>query len=460
MNVQAQPQEPRDFGKYRLVRKVADGGMGTIYLALSQGPDGFAKPCALKTIRPQVFESPEFMRMLAQEARVAALLSHPNIVQVFDYGHVGGVYFLTMEWVDGASVGQLMTAAARKGTALGPQFAAQVGMSVAEALAHIHAGVFLEDRVVSLVHRDVSPGNILVSTAGSVKLTDFGIVKVLEAPTTTAVGVVKGKHGYMAPEQIRAEEVDHRADIFSLGVVLYEMLTGRRLFKRKELSATVAAVLAGRVPQPSAINPEVPAALDDIVLRCLKRRREARIQSAAELYEALHQFYLSQNWSVSTRELAEVVRAMPGVRAPSSSSGVERARALPFSQPEITRDGEEVEAEPVRLEDDDDEEPQLSIDTMPPVTPDDPMRSISESSTAGMLQTPTPDLSSSAPLSVQADSEVAAGPPGLSQIEGPPRSASAPAQRPSPERDSSLLLPVLTALAAGSVVFWWLWLQQ
>lgn len=453
MTASAPHREPRDFGKYRIVRKVAHGGMGTIYLALSQGPDGFSKPCALKTIRPQFSESPEFTRMLAQEARIAALLSHPNIVQVFDYGRVGEEYYLTMEWVDGASVGQLMSAAARRGVALGAQIAAQVGIAVADALAYIHEGVMIEDRPMNLVHRDVTPANILVSSAGAVKLTDFGIVKVLEAPVATAIGVVKGKHGYMAPEQIRAEHVDHRADLFSLGVVLYEMLTGRRLFKRKELGATVAAVLTGRVPPPSALNPEVPAAFDQIVLHCLSRRREGRPVSAAALRDTLAQFYASQEWSVSSRELAELVRALPERRSTSEVVGLERARVIPMSQAAAPlleeEDGEEVllDAEPL-------EEDELELFSLPSVLPDDPLRSISESS----VRVPPP-----LPRDLLGEQTIAAAP-------SAPPAAATPLPAPSPAaspargagdlhaRDHALLWAVLAALLATSAAFWWWWL--
>ncbi len=233
--------------------------MASVYLASSVGPGGFEKPCAVKRIRAEYSSLPSFRDMLIREARVAALLNHPNIVQVFDFGEVDGEYFLTMEWVDGLPLQRLIADAARRGATVELGAAIEILTNVARALQYVHSGFFVEGQNSNLVHRDVSPSNILLSTTGAVKLTDFGVVKVLEAPGGTEAGVVKGKYAYMSPEQLKGQPLDPRSDLFSFGVVTYELLTGRRLFRRADVASTVAAVLASKVPKPSSNQSGDPA---------------------------------------------------------------------------------------------------------------------------------------------------------------------------------------------------------
>ncbi|MBK6685580.1 MAG: serine/threonine protein kinase [Deltaproteobacteria bacterium] len=275
------------------MRRIAEGGMATIYLATSQGPGGFEKPCVIKRIKPQFSASPDFRGMLVKEAKVAALLSHPNVVQVFDFGEVGGEYYLTMEWVEGTALSRLMAVAYKRGVAVGLRAAVEVGLAMASALDYIASGVLVDGQRVNVVHRDVTPSNILVSTTGAIKLTDFGIVKVLEAPSSTKVGVIKGKYAYMSPEQIKGQELDTRSDLFSLGVVLYEMVTGRRLFRRPDMASSIAAVLSGHVPPVRQIDPSIPVAFEQILSKLLAKKRDERYGSAAELLEVLTQFSLS-----------------------------------------------------------------------------------------------------------------------------------------------------------------------
>ncbi len=278
------------IARYEVIQHIGDGGMATIYLARAEGPGGFSKPCALKLLRPDYASRSDVADLLLHEARVAAHLNHPNIVQVFDFGRSDDAHYMVMEWVDGLTLSRLLGRLARLDRTLPIELAAFVGGQVAEALAYLRSGVVLDEGPVSLVHRDVSPSNVLVSNLGAVKLTDFGIVKVLETPAMTQVGVVKGKYAYMAPEQLRGEPVDHRSDVFSLGVVLFEALTCRRLFYRKTLAATVAAVHSARVCPPSSVNPAVPPELDAVVLRALAKRPEDRYPDAGLVAAALEEF--------------------------------------------------------------------------------------------------------------------------------------------------------------------------
>jgi serine/threonine-protein kinase len=296
----------RRFGKYQIIKKIADGGMATIYLASSAGPDGFSKLCALKLIRPEFSARPEVVRMLVQEAKVAGLLSHPNIVQVFDFGKIENEYFLTMEWIDGASLGELIAGSIERQQPLSVGVVTHIALAIAQALAYLRTGITLDGAHVNLVHRDVTPSNVLISGSGVVKLTDFGIVKVLEAPTSTNIGVVKGKYAYMSPEQLRGDPIDHRSDIFALGVILYELITRRRLFRRKTLAATIAAVHAARVAPPSELAPGTPKELDAIILRALAKKPDDRYQSAQDLADDLWPLY-SANSRGATGELVRLI---------------------------------------------------------------------------------------------------------------------------------------------------------
>lgn len=294
------------FGKYRLVRKIADGGMATIYLATSVGPGGFEKPCAVKRIRSEYSATPSFRDMLVREAKVAALLNHPNIVQVFDFGQVEDEYYLTMEWVEGAALSQILKRAARKRIPIGLGPVLQVTSALARAVEYLASGLTVDGVRTQLVHRDISPSNVLVSNTGVIKLTDFGIVKVLDAPQGTAAGVIKGKYAYMSPEQLRGEPLDSRSDVFSLGVVMYEALTKKRLFRRDDVASTIAAVLGGSVPRPSTIAGDIPAEVDELVLAMLSKRAAER-PSASEV-RARVDALASEHGARGTDRLATLAR--------------------------------------------------------------------------------------------------------------------------------------------------------
>ncbi len=273
----------RSFGKYRLVEPIASGGMADVWRAEVTGAEGVVKEVALKLVRGEHAARSDFVRMFVEEARLASRLGHANVVQLFEFDQVDGRYYIAMELVRGRHLGRVVERARELGVRFGLPRAAQVGADVARALSYAHR---LADggRPLGLVHRDVSPHNVLVSFEGEVKLADFGIARAMDRAGLTDPGTVKGKAAYMAPEQARGERVDARADVFSLGVVLWELCAGRRLFSRDTDAATVAAALSGEpVAPPSAWNEEVPAELDRIVLRALERDPARRTGSAQEL---------------------------------------------------------------------------------------------------------------------------------------------------------------------------------
>ncbi len=334
---QAGAEELGLFGRYRLHQRLAMGGMAQLFLASIDGPDGFSKQCVVKTILPEFAALPDFNEMFVTEAKVTAMLHHPNIVEIYDFGREQGRYFLAMEYVRGCSLHQLLREASRASMTLGPRIAVSIGTQMSEALGYAQSLRAPDGSPLNLVHRDLSAGNILISSNGMAKLTDFGIVKSDLNLNSTATGVVKGKYPYMSPEQIRGEPVDQRSDIFSLGTVLYEVATGVSLFKRKSLADTINSVAHAEVRKPSDFISNFPVAFEQILLKALSLRREDRYQSFHEFGAALDSFRLTSNWTGSSRELVTIVQSLfPGGVAPgayqSTSSGV-MPNAEPTGQP-------------------------------------------------------------------------------------------------------------------------------
>jgi serine/threonine protein kinase len=277
----------RTFGKYRLLEPIASGGMADVWRAEVTGAEGVVKEVALKLVRGEHAARSDFVRMFVQEARLASRLGHANVVQVFEFDQVDGRYYIAMELVRGRHLGHVAERARELGIRFGVARAAQVGADVARALAYAHR-LSEGGRPVGLVHRDVSPHNVLVSFEGEVKLADFGIARAMDHGGLTEPGTLKGKVAYMAPEQARGAAVDARADVFSLGVVLWELCAGRRLFARDTEAATLAALLSDEpVSPPSAWNDEIPPELDREILGALEREPERRTRSAQDLATAL-----------------------------------------------------------------------------------------------------------------------------------------------------------------------------
>jgi serine/threonine-protein kinase len=278
-----------DLGKYRIVRRLATGGMAEVFHAKATGPGGFEKDVCLKRVLPHLAHDPEFVEMFKAEARLAAKVQHANVVQIFDFGEADGTYFLAMEYVEGRDLKAILEAARTAGRPVPAGLAAFVAHEVAKGLAYAHSRRD-EGRALGIVHRDVSPHNVLVSRAGEVKIADFGIAKATSRGTATRTGVLKGKLAYMSPEQARGEPVDARSDLFSLGIVLHEMLTGSRLFQADTESETLGRVLNAPIESPAALRPETPALLSEIAMRALARDREARYGTAEEMASEIARF--------------------------------------------------------------------------------------------------------------------------------------------------------------------------
>ncbi|MBN2358020.1 MAG: serine/threonine protein kinase [Deltaproteobacteria bacterium] len=280
----------RQFGRYQVIAPLASGGMADIHLASVGGIGGFEKLVVLKCILPNLAKDPRFVKMLLNEARLAALLDHPNIVQVFDVGCIEGQHYIAMEYLSGEALNTVLAACRKRGRLLPVELAAVIVMQAAEGLHHAHTLVGTDGAPLNIIHRDVSPQNIFVLYNGGIKVVDFGIAKARTSDTKTRTGAIRGKVAYMSPEQVLGEDLDARSDVFSLGIVLWECLTCHRLFRRESEYSLMEAIVREQPPSPLTVVPDLPPPLVDITARALQRDRAARYGSAAEMRAALASF--------------------------------------------------------------------------------------------------------------------------------------------------------------------------
>lgn len=288
---EGQPEHrPAPAGQYYLMEKVAQGGMAEIFKGLSYDVHGIKKTVCIKKILPQIAASQEFIDSLIDEAKVAVSLSHGNIAQVYDLGKVGDDYFMVMEFVEGRSLSQINKRCLKQNTLAPIPYLCYVIAEILNGLNYIHRRTDERGRPLGIVHRDISPQNIMVSYSGTVKIIDFGIAKSKIRMGTTDSGILKGKFAYMSPEQARGDPIDHRSDIFSLGVIFHEMLTGRRLFKADDNRQTLKNVRRSKVDTPSDLRPDLPPELDEIVMRALSKDRRERYPFASEMHDELVKF--------------------------------------------------------------------------------------------------------------------------------------------------------------------------
>ncbi|MFL5355204.1 serine/threonine protein kinase [Archangium sp.] len=300
---------PQLFGKYQLLKKLATGGMAEVWLARQKGIEGFAKSVVVKRILPHLAEDREFVDMFGNEARIAARFNHPNIAQVYEFGEANGTYFIAMEFIHGEDLGRVMRKAYNAGGWIARPLAIRIVASACEGLYYAHARTDDNGRPLKVVHRDISPQNILISFDGSVKLVDFGIAKAADQATATKSGAIKGKFAYMAPEQAAGKPLDHRADIFAIGLVLYELLTGTRPLKRESELGTLQAALECNILPPSQVA-DVPPELDSVVMKALAKTADDRYQNARQLQLALEEFLVGQRWVAGSVQISELMETL------------------------------------------------------------------------------------------------------------------------------------------------------
>jgi serine/threonine-protein kinase len=297
-------------GRYRLIDRMAVGGMAEIFLARQTGFEGFEKLVVLKRLRPELVAQPGFLALFLNEARLSAQLGHPNIAQIYDLGRHGDGWFIAMEYVFGRDMRRAAAKAESKGVVIPLVYAVKVAAEVAAALGYAHRKTDFYGRPLGIVHRDVSPENVVVSFEGTVKVLDFGIAKAAGAVETTRAGEVRGKLSYMSPEQCRAQALDRRSDLFSLGACLYEWLTGHKLFTGDSAADVLETVTAGRIWRPSYFVPDIPPVLEQIVMKALERDVRRRYQTATDFQLDLDRFLAGHEFNPSTIHVANFMRQL------------------------------------------------------------------------------------------------------------------------------------------------------
>jgi len=316
------------LGRYRLIEPLGVGGMAETFRATYSGPAGFERTVVVKRILPANCADPEFLQMFAAEARILGMLHHPNVVQVYDFGESDGTLFLVLEYVDGPSIARLLRVLRKARRPVPVAIAAQIAREICRALDYVHGLRTADGEPMRVIHRDVTPSNIMLTTTGAVKLLDFGIAKYETSGTYTQHRMVKGKTSYMAPEIIEERRFDARADLFALGVVLHEILTLAPLFTGDSDLATLRKVLEMRIEPPSRRRPDVPARLDAITMTALQRDPGQRYANAGAMARALDEFVIDSKLhsegvvdflreiepllNEPTPTLAEILAASPG----------------------------------------------------------------------------------------------------------------------------------------------------
>jgi len=300
------------FGKYLVIRRLMVGGMGEIFLARQVGVAGFDRLVILKTLLPELAEQPTFVEQFLDEARVAATLNHPNIVNIYEVGEWGGMYVIAMEYIRGDNLARLVSALVRAKARIPARVAARIVLDAASALEHAHSAHDNDGRALGIVHRDIGLQNIMVRIDGVTKVVDFGIARAANRSSRTRTGVIKGKLQYMSPEQVSGDDLDGRSDEFSLGVVLWELLTRERLFKGDNEFQTLQLLLSQPIPRPSTVDPVVDTDLEAITMRMLERERDKRYPRCGDVAEALRGFLTSTGGDVAEREVATIIEKYVG----------------------------------------------------------------------------------------------------------------------------------------------------
>jgi TonB family protein len=321
------------FGQYVLEEHVATGGMAQVYKARMLGLEGFQKTVAIKRILPHLTTNDEFVKMFVDEAKLAAQLSHPNIIHIYDLGRIERSHFIAMEYIEGRDLRSILDACRDRGVRVPVPLALYVATLLAGALDYAHKKRDFDNRDLGLVHRDVSPQNVLISTDGEIKLCDFGIAKAASKASHTRAGALKGKLQYMSPEQAWGKDIDHRSDVFSLGLVLYEMLTAHKVFSGDSELSVLEQVRNPKVDPPSRHAPEIPAEVDRIVVKALSPERTDRYQSALDLQRDCDGVLKGHGWEPDTAALVrfidELSSGAPITEYPARAKAVTAPPAAP-----------------------------------------------------------------------------------------------------------------------------------
>ncbi|HYO57218.1 serine/threonine-protein kinase, partial [Archangium sp.] len=302
-------RQPIPFGKYLLLDRINIGGMAEVWRGKMFGAGGFERLVAIKRILPNIAEDEEFITMFIDEAKISVQLNHANIAKIEDLGQITNNYFIAMEYIPGKDLRAIFDRCRKKGEPAPVPLVAYVVSKMCEGLDYAHRKKNTQGQDLNIVHRDISPQNVLVSFEGEVKVIDFGIAKAVGKATKTQAGILKGKFGYMSPEQVRGLPLDRRSDIFAIGVCLYEMLTGERLFVGNSDFSVLEKVRKAEVAPPSTYNHRIPETLEKIVLKALARDVDARYQYANELGDDLQRFLLTSESLFGRKDLMQYMKS-------------------------------------------------------------------------------------------------------------------------------------------------------
>ena len=300
--------------RYRVIERLASGGMAEVFLAESAGIEGFKKQVAIKRVLPHLSEKKRFIAMFLDEARLSASLSHSNVAQVFDIGVGDSAYFIVMEYVDGADLKAVIEFMRRENQRFPVESACFIAAKICEGLTYAHELRGTDGTDLQIVHRDMSPPNVLITKHGEIKIVDFGLAKATSQLEKSEAGIIKGKFSYLSPEAAQGLDVDARTDIFAVGIILWEMLSGRRLFLGDTDYGTVKLVQAAKIPSLHAENPAIPRELDAVLARALARDPAARYSSARDLGRDLTTLLYKLGRPVSAYDIAELVRGAMALR--------------------------------------------------------------------------------------------------------------------------------------------------
>ena len=300
--------EPVVFGRYLLLERIAAGGMAEVFKSKSYGVAGFEKLLVIKKILPHLAANERFVSMFIKEAKIAVNLNHKNVVQVFDLGKVGDDYYIAMEFVHGRDLREITRACAKKRIPLPLSLACYLLAEIAAGLDYAHRRKDLDEKPLNIIHMDISPQNVLVSFEGDVKIADFGIAHAVGGDGKRKGGVLRGKYAYMSPEMATGKPVDQRTDIFSAGVILWELITGRRLFYEPDEVRTIENVRKCKVPLPTEINGQVPLKLEQVAMKALEPDPDKRYQTAEELRADLTEVLFGFTRVVDSGDLARFLR--------------------------------------------------------------------------------------------------------------------------------------------------------
>ncbi len=339
------------FGKYTLINRIAVGGMAEIFLARQAGLEGFEKTIVIKRIRPHLSKQPSFVKMFLNEAKLAAQLNHPNVVQIYDLGKIGETYFIAMEYIFGRDMRRIIPKASSMNIEFPMVYALKIASSVCEGLFYAHQRADIYGNPLNIVHRDITPENIFVSFDGTVKILDFGIAKASTQIEQTRAGEIKGKLSYMSPEQCLGKKLDHRSDIFSLGTVLYEWITGFKLFTGESEVAILKSISEGKIYAPSYFKADIPEAVEQILMRALEKDRDKRYQSAWEMQFDIDQFLSSYEFTPSNIHLSNFIKQLFSDELEAEKKALMKALAPAEPLPIDDEHVDELDPDPVADQD-------------------------------------------------------------------------------------------------------------